>query len=258
MRIIILAILFFTGFEAISLKIVAQEDTTAKNDNYALFKYMYELNRAIVIKNVAPGDTLNVVKVNEAIKASKSSYQSGSICYSQDKSFKIISAEGSDCSATGCICLNHSRLYLANTGKSIDMGLGFLYVDTIFKLAGNKYLALQSSDGCNGTPAVSHKRATLFSISNDKITYYSISDKKDTTANSDHGLDLFQNEMEGLEKYPFVLTFDAANKKLIYSYILDTDSSLSTNTENYISGYYEYRNGYFRANKNITKRLIKR
>jgi hypothetical protein len=258
MRIIILAILFFAGFEAISMKTVAQEDPNTKNDNQILFKYMYELNRDFVIKNVAPADTSNIERINEAIKTSKISYQSGGISYSPDKRFKIISAEGSDCSPTGCNCLNHSRLYMVNTNKSIDMEEGFLYVDTIFKLAGTKYLALQSSDGCNGSSAVSHKRATLFSIANDKITYYPISDKNDTTANSDHGLDLFQNNTDELKKYPFVLTFDAANRKLIYSYILDTDSSLSTNTENYISGYFEYRNGSFHANKNIIKTLIKR
>ena len=250
--------MFFTGFEAVSLKAIAQEDTTTKNDNYVLFKYMYELNRNIVIKNMAPEDTLNIGKVNEAIKASKSSYQSGGVYYSPDMSFKIISAEGSDCSTTSCTCLNHSRLYIASTNISIEMGQGFLYVDTIFKLSGNKYLALQTSDGCNGTSSVTHKRATLFSIAEDKITYYPITDEKDTTANSDHGLDLFQSDTEGSEKYPFILTFDASHKKLIYSYILDTDNSLDANTENYISGYYEYRNGSFRANKNVIKKLIKR
>jgi hypothetical protein len=258
MRIIILAILFFTGFEAISLKTIAQEDTAAKNDNYILFKYMYELNRAVVIKNMALADTLNIEKINAAIKISNSSYQSGSICYSQDKSFKIISAEGSDCNNKNCICLSRSRLYFAGTDKSIDMVPGFLYVDTIFKLAGNNYLALQSSSGCNGTPSASHKRATLFSIAHEKITYYPISDKKDTTANSDHGLDLFQYTTEGLEKYPFILTFDVANKRLIYSYILDTDSSLNSSTENYVSGYYEYKNGSFRSNKSVIKKVVKR
>jgi len=258
MRIIILALLFFTGFTSISLKTIAQEDTTAKDDNYVLWKYMYELNRAIVIKNIAAADTLNVEKINEAVRMSKASYQSGSICYSPDKSFEIVSAEGADYSNSGSNCLNRSRIYLKNSDATIDMAAGILNVDTIFKLTGNKYLAIQSSTGCSEAQSVSHKRATLFSIVDNQVKYFSIKNIKDTTATGDRGLDLFQYDIAGLEKYPLVLNFDARNKRLTYSYILDADTSLNTDTENYITGYYEYRGGAFYAGKLITKRQIKR
>lgn len=254
--------MFLTVFEAISLNSMAQHNKVSKDDNYNIWKLMYELNRAIVIKNVAPEDTLNIEKINQAVSVSKISYQSGGICYSPDKSFSIISAEGSDCSTNSCNCLNHSRLYFTNTGKSIqakpiDMCPDFLYADTIFKLGGNKYLVLQSSDGCNGTASVSYKRATLFSIIKNKITYYPINDDSDTTENSDHGLALFQYDNDGLSKYPFILKFDTDNKRLIYGYVLDTDTSLNPNAENYITGYYEYRDGSFYSNQSTAQKLGK-
>jgi hypothetical protein len=72
------------------LKAIAQ-DNKIVDDNYALFRFMYGLNKSLVMKQISPADTSDPAKINEAIKASKVSYQSGSICYSPDKSFAIMS-----------------------------------------------------------------------------------------------------------------------------------------------------------------------
>jgi hypothetical protein len=257
MRIIFLAIMLLAGFEAVSLKTIAQSNKTTDDDNLALFKFMYQLNRDIVIDHMAPADTLNAAKVNKVVLESKISYMSGGFCYSPDRSFKIFSAEGSDCSTSQCNCLNASRLYFTSTGKSVDMGKSFLYIDTIYKLGHNKYLALQSTNSCEGTARVTYKRATFFSILNDKITYYPIRSKADTTLNSDYGLSLFQYNLEALSKYPFILKFDSANKRLLYSYVLDADNTLNTDAENYVTGYYEYKNGAFYNSKKIIKRRVR-
>jgi hypothetical protein len=219
-------------------------------DVHLIDKYIYELNRDIVIKDMPAKDTLSRRAINKAIKESKTYYESADIAYAPDRSFKIISARGFDCNTPDhCHCLNAERLYFTKTGRLFEMSGSFLQVDNIFKLDDKKYLALQTSYSCGGSTASIYKRASLLSVENGEITYHRIYyknsvDHTDIDTDDDHGFSLAQDDTYE-KNYPLTLRFNPVSKKLTYCYVMDLNICCKRNKKEIVAGYFEYKNGDF-------------